>query len=106
MTSTTNVSISIIIVFDSKNSEKNDLDQISLTFYKIIDTTLDNFLHSKDTSEESFYFAIKFFNNVMSNKYHRSEFINYAIMMKVIKFFNSKKLEVKKDIAKFLQSIA
>ena len=66
---------------------------------------MDKFLRTKDVSEETFLFSIKFLNNLHSKTKIRNKLYTYDIMMKILKFYKSKKMEIKKEISKFFQSI-
>ena len=88
--------------------ENEITDDIFTILYKkgIIEQNLiKKFLTTKDISEETFLNMIKFINNFMSKTSFRNQFLNYDLITKVLMFFNSKKLEVKKEISKFIQSI-
>ena len=91
---------------ESGRKNKNDSDLIYSVYQRTIDAVIQNFLESKDNSEESFYFAIKFFNNLMAMRGNRAKFINYRLIMKVNQFLKSSKVEIKKDVCKFLQTIS
>ena len=66
---------------------------------------MDKFLRTKDVSEETFLFSIKFLNNLLSKTKIRNKLFTYDILMKILKFYKSKKMEIKKEISKFFQSI-
>ncbi len=59
-----------------------------------------------DNTEESFYFFIKVLNGLLINKENRNGYINYELIFKIMDFLCSKSVEIKKDITKFLNSIA
>ncbi len=46
---------------------------------------MDKFLSTKDNSEETFLYTIKFVNNLMSKSLLRNRFINYEMIMKILK---------------------
>jgi hypothetical protein len=90
----------------AKKVEKTETDLLNYTKVNIIDAIIKNFLTSEDNSEETFFFTIKLFNNIMANRSYRSCFIKYDLIMKINKFFTTKKKETKKEIAKFLLTIS
>jgi hypothetical protein len=96
----------IYIGEENRKAEKNDYDLLYYIYHKASDVIIGNFYNSCDLSEETFYFTLKFFNNIMANRSHRSKFINYNLIMKVKDFFSSKKMEGKKEVAKFLMTIS
>ncbi len=91
---------------ESRKVEKNEYDLLYYIYLKAVDGIIENFLLSSDISEETFYFAIKFFNNIMANRSHRGKFLNYQLIMKVCNYFSCKKVETKKEVAKFMQTIS
>jgi hypothetical protein len=90
----------------AKKVEKTESDLIHYTKISIIDNIIKNFLTSDDNSEETFFFTIKLFNNIMANRSYRTTFIKYELIMKILNFFDTKKKETKKEIAKFLLTIS
>lgn len=91
---------------NGRKGEKGDYDIIYYLYHKAIDAIIKNFLDTHDFSEETFYFTIKVFNHVMINRNYRLKFINYELIMKVLNIFETKKIETKKEVAKFLQTIS
>jgi hypothetical protein len=79
---------------------------LNFIYQKVLDSIIYNFLSSSDVSEETFYFTIKFFNNMMANKFFRNKFINYSLIMKINNFLTSRLTESKKEVSKFLQTIS
>lgn len=59
-----------------------------------------------DNTEESFYFFIKVINALLVEKDYRISYIKYELIFKIMEFLCSKSVEIKKDIAKFLNIIA
>jgi len=59
-----------------------------------------------DNTEESFFFFIKVLNALLIDKDNRNKYIKYELIFKVMEFLCSKSVEIKKDIAKFLNTIA
>jgi hypothetical protein len=106
---------------------------------KILNILITNFLTSLDNTEESFYYTIKLFNNLLAEAPYRKNkskvffkvvenndmnFNNHAIISKVVNWFTyrgggfgegfdgslpnvseTNKLEMKKEISKFLKNI-
>ena len=59
-----------------------------------------------DYTEESFYFFIKVLNALLIDKDNRNSYIKYELIFKIMEFLCAKSVEIKKDIAKFLNTIA
>lgn len=59
-----------------------------------------------DNTEESFYYLIKVLNALLIDKNFRNSYINYELIFKIMEFLCAKSVEIKKDIAKFLNTIA
>jgi hypothetical protein len=85
---------------------KNDTDLINTVFQSTADHVIEKLIVTEDCSEESFYFTIKFINNLLAMRGNRSKFINYNFIMRVNKFLKSSKAEIKKDVCKFLQTLS
>lgn len=106
---------------------------------KIVNSLISNFLNSIDTTQETFYYTIQLFNNLLSEASYRKNksktyfkvvenselnFNNHAVITKILNHFSyigggfgvgfdgnipnvseKYKLEMKKEISKFLKSI-
>jgi len=108
---------------EDKNVNKNNGDAgTSVSFLNRINNSimpkiLHNFLdpisqgnplkcNDFDNTEESFYFFIKVLNAILINKENRNGYIKYDLIFKIMEFLCSKSFEIKKDISKFLNTIA
>jgi len=59
---------------------------------------------SRDDTEETFSYSIKFINNMLPNINCRSNLLKYRMMIRVSKFYGSKNKELVKELAKYFSS--
>ena len=100
-----------------RNHERTESSFMSYIYHKIIDKIIENFLNpfiqgtvvcltEFENSDESFYFFIKIINCLMVIKENRSKFIQYPLILKIMEFYSSRSVEIKKDISKFLNTFS
>ena len=78
-----------------------------ILFTEIGEATVDYVMENKCLSEEVLLFLIKFINNLMTNIEYRQKFVNFAFVMKLCEEgFEYRKIEIKKELTKYLQIIA
>lgn len=85
------------------------IDDSSISNYMIknyLDGILLKIVESEEISNDSFSFLIKFFNNILVNKCNRSKFITNKMFLMICSYFEEKKLENKKEIAKYILTIS
>ncbi len=97
-------------------------NSISLFFpKKLVETILTNFLRTNDNSQDSFFFAIRLFNNLLAEHIYRKNknkiifkaaatadevnFHNQSIFNKIMNYFSTYIPESKKQISKYLKNI-
>ena len=88
-------------------NEIGDYDIQKLLFKEIGETAVQFAMNTTFLSEEVLLFFVRFINNLMTNIDFRQRFVNFALVMKLCgEGFEYDKIEVKKELTKYLQIIS
>lgn len=93
---------------EQKMKSKNvEFDIQYILFNEVGEATVEYALENKHLSEEVLLFLIKFINNLMTNSEYRQKFVNFGFVMKLCEEgFEYRKIEIKKELTKYLQIVA
>lgn len=96
------------IYSDYKLEEKDfiESDLMSTIIIQSSEQLVLKFLETSDMNDETFKFFIKLLNNYISNIKRMNIFAHNQFILKIAKFINSTKYEIKKDVAKFIFTIS